>query len=196
MKKIAFMLQKGGVGKTTLAIHTACALAHLGHETLLVDMDPQGSILAWYEHAKNLPDALTVSTAQRAVDLDQVEGYEYVIIDTPGRLSADVLKHCDVVILPIVPGPLEVWAAADSVKLVKEQHAKTPSLRAAIVVNRLQLNTRLSKEIFTVLKGYGVPIIPNPVRNLTTYGLALAEGSYTLNAEIRTFVTNLKKLSK
>lgn len=196
MRKIAFVLQKGGVGKTTLAIHGACALAALGHKTLLVDMDPQGSILAWYEHAQNLPEALTVATAESAADLDQLSGFKYVIVDTPGRLTSAVLEHCDAVVLPIVPGPLEVWAAADSVELVKAQHAKNASFRAAIVVNRLQTNTRLSKEIFDVIKGYKVPVMPSPVRHLTEYALSLAKGGYTLNEEIKTFAKNLIKLSK
>ncbi len=196
MRRIAFVLQKGGVGKTSLSIHSACALAELGHKTLLVDLDPQGSILAWFEHAQNLPSALSVSKAESAADLDEVSGFKYVIIDTPGRLTAAVLSHCDAVVLPIVPGPLEVWAAADSVQLVKDQQAKNPALKAAIVVNRMQPNTRLSKEIFDVIKGYELPLFPKAIGQRTAYAQSLASGSFTLNEEIRDFTKNLIKLSK
>lgn len=196
MRRIAFVQQKGGVGKTSLAIHGACALADLGHKTLLVDMDPQGSIVTWYEHATELPDKLSVSTCDSAQALDELSGFSYVIIDTPGRLSAAVLAHCEAVVLPVVPSPLDIWAAADSVELVKEQKVKTPTLRAALVVNRMQLNTRLGREIFDVIKGYELPLFPRPVKQRTVYATTLASGSYAKTDEMVDFAKNLIKMSK
>ncbi|OYW96387.1 MAG: chromosome partitioning ATPase [Pseudomonadales bacterium 32-61-5] len=196
MRRIAFVQQKGGVGKTSLAIHGACALADLGHKTLLVDMDPQGSIVAWYEHASDLPNKLSVSTCDSAHALDDLTGFSYVIIDTPGRLSAAVLAHCEAVVLPIVPSPLDIWAAADSVALVKAQKAKTPSLRAALVVNRMQQNTHLGREVFEVIKGYELPLFPKAVRQRTIYATSLATGGYAKTEEMTDFAKNLIKLSK
>jgi chromosome partitioning protein len=196
MRRIALIQQKGGVGKTSLAIHGACTLADLGHSVLLVDMDPQGSILAWYEHATTLPEKLSVSTCDSAENLDGLSGFSYVIIDTPGRLSASVLAHCDAVVLPVVPSPLDIWAAADSVHLVKEQQAKNPGLKAALVVNRMQLNTRLGREIFEVIKGYEMPLFSKPVKQRTAYATTLASGSYAKTEEITDFAKNLIKMSK
>lgn len=196
MRRIAFIQQKGGVGKTSLAIHSACALADLGHSVLLVDMDPQGSIIAWYEHATDLPDKLSVSTCDSAQALDDLSGFSYVIIDTPGRLSASVLAHCEAVVLPVVPSPLDIWAAADSVELVKAQQAKEPGLRAALVVNRMQQNTRLGREVFEVIKGYELPLFPKAVRQRTAYATSLATGSYAKTEEMTDFAKNLIKLSK
>lgn len=196
MKKIAFVQQKGGVGKTSLAIHSACTLALMGHKTLLVDLDPQGSIVSWYENAVSLPEKLSVSMCESAKDLDEVSGFSYVIIDTPGRLSAAVLNHCNAVVLPVAPSPLDVWAVADSVKLVKDQQEKTPSLRAAFVVNRMQPNTRLGREIFDIIKGYELPLIDKPVRQRTAYATSLATGSFEKNEEMTEFAKNLIKLSK
>lgn len=195
MRRIAYVQQKGGVGKTSLAIHSACTLAAGGHKTLLVDMDPQGSILAWYEHASALPDKLTVSTCESAKDLDDLTGYSFVIIDTPGRLSAAVLPHCDLVVLPVAPSPLDIWAAADSVQLVKDAQAKHPGLKAAMAVNRAQHN-RLSREIFEVIDGYGLPLIPQAIRQLTAYATSLASGGYEKTAEMQDFAKTLIKMSK
>lgn len=196
MKRIAFVQQKGGVGKTSLAIHSACTIADMGKSVLLVDMDPQGSIVAWYDSATSLPEKLSVSVCDSASDLDELKGFDYVIIDTPGRLSAAVLAHCEDVVLPVVPSPLDIWAAADSVHLVKEQREKTPGLRAALVVNRMQMNTRLGREIFDVIKGYGLPLFPAPIRQRTVYATTLASGSYAKTDEIKVFAKNLIKLSK
>ena len=197
MRRIAFVQQKGGVGKTSMAIHSACTLAEMGHKTLLVDMDPQGSILAWYDQATALPDKLSVSTCDQAAALDDISGFTYVIIDTPGRLSAAVLQHCDVVVMPIVPSPLDIWAAADSVQLIKDFQAKNPGgLRAALMVNRMQSNTRLSREVFDVIKGYGLQLIKKPVRQRTAYATSLAQGRFEKNEEMRDFARNLIAVSK
>lgn len=196
MRRIAFVQQKGGVGKTSLAIHSACTLAFLGHKTLLVDMDPQGSILAWYEQASSLPEKLTVSVCENARDLDDLSGYSYVIIDTPGRLSAAVLPHCEAVVLPVAPSPLDIWAVADSVQLVKDFRATHPSLKAALMVNRMQPNTRLSREVFDVIKAYELPLIPKPVGQRTAYATSLAQGGFEKNEEMQEFAKNLIKLSK
>ncbi len=196
MRRIAFVQQKGGVGKTSLAIHSACTLALQGHKTLLVDMDPQGSILAWYDQATSLPEKLTVSTCESAKDLDDLSGYSYVIIDTPGRLSAAVLPHCEAVVLPVAPSPLDVWAVADSVQLVKDFQAQHPNLKAALMVNRMQPNTRLSREIFDVIKGYGMPLISKPIGQRTAYATSLAKGGFEKNEEMQEFAKNLIKLSK
>jgi chromosome partitioning protein len=195
MRRIAFVQQKGGVGKTSLAIHAACTLADMGYKTLLVDMDPQGSILAWYDQATGLPEKLSVSTCDQAAALDDLAGFTYVIIDTPGRLSAAVLPHCEAVILPITPSPLDIWAAADSVQLIKDFQSKKP-LSAALMVNRMQANTRLSREVFEVIKGYGLPLIKKPVRQRTAYATSLAQGSFEKNEEMRDFARNLISMSK
>lgn len=196
MRRIGFVQQKGGVGKTSLAIHSACTLALLGHKTLLVDMDPQGSIVAWYEQATSLPEKLSVSMCESAKDLDDLSGFSYVIIDTPGRLSAAVLPHCEAVVLPVAPSPLDVWAVADSVQLVKNHQAQRPALKAALMVNRMQPNTRLSREIFDVIKGYELPLIPQPVRQRTAYATSLANGGFEKNEEMQVFAQNLIKMSK
>jgi len=196
MRRIALVQQKGGVGKTSLAIHAACNLAAMGNSVLLVDMDQQGSIVAWYDNASSMPDKLSVSVCNRAEDLDDLEGFDYAIIDTPGRLSAAVLAHCEAVVLPVVPSPLDIWAAADSVHLVKEQQAKTPTLKAALVVNRMQTNTRLGREVFEVIQGYELPLFPRPVRQRTVYATTLATGNYAKTEEMIDFCKSLIKLSK
>ncbi len=196
MRRIAFVQQKGGVGKTSLAIHVACNLADLGHKTMLVDMDPQGSIVAWYDQATALPKNLAVSACENAKDLDDISGYSYVVIDTPGRLSAAVLPHCEAVVLPVTPSPLDIWAVADSVQLVKDFKQKKPGLKAALMVNRMQQNTRLSREVFDVIKGYELPLIPSPVRQRTAYATKLAQGGFEKNEEMQIFAKNLIKLSK
>ena len=151
MIKIAFIQQKGGSGKTTMCIHAACALAER-HKVALVDLDTQGSIAAWHEHISAQPKNLDVFVAGKAKDLGELSGYDYVIVDTKGELSAEVLPFVDVVLLPCQPSPLDVWAAADSVQLCRDYIEKiNPKLKAALVVSRLLPNTLLGKEIKELL---------------------------------------------
>lgn len=202
--RFVFMQQKGGAGKTTLAINTACELATQGHKTILVDLDPQGSIIEWFAHAQHqLPEKLTVAQANSPADLDNLEGFKYIVIDTAGRLSADALPLADVVLIPISPSPLDVWAAADTVALVKGfQEKKNAGLKAAIVINRVQRQTVLGKESADVLKGYGLPVLKQQVGQRAVFLSSLAKGKSAISTageartEVQGLVKELLKFSK
>jgi chromosome partitioning protein len=120
---IAVLLQKGGSGKTTLAVNLA---AHLeGRRTLVVDMDRQASALDWSAARQDgsTLDRLAVVKADRAIALPRfkeiVRGYEYVFLDGPPRLG-DVTQSAavaaDVAVLPIQPGPFDSWAVAETLE--------------------------------------------------------------------------------
>ncbi len=174
MKKIGMVTQKGGAGKSTSAIALAGALAQK-HRVALVDLDPQRSCVKWSSIA-TLPASLEVFGADSVADLKHLKGFDFVVIDTAGKLAADVLPHLDLALLPSAPSVFDVWAVADSVELIKAHQQHRPGLKAALFVNKLKANTRLGKEVTEALNGLGIDVLDVTLGDRAAYPTAIAEG--------------------
>lgn len=174
MKKIGFVTQKGGAGKSTSAVTLAGALAQK-HRVALVDFDPQGSIARWIAVAK-LPKSLEIFAADRISDLKALEGFDYAVIDTKGELSADALPALDLALVPCLPSLFDIWSTADSIEVMKAHQNVRPEFRIALYVNCLDETTILSREITEALNGYDLPVVPIPLHDWTGYPNAIARG--------------------
>jgi chromosome partitioning protein len=169
MLTVAVLQQKGGSGKTTLAINLAAA-AHLdGGRALVVDMDRQASAFDWSAARQDGSplDGLAVVKADKAMALPRFKeiarGYDYVFLDGPPRLG-DVTQSAavaaDVAVLPIQPGPFDFWAVAETLESldqadqIREQLGRPP-IRRVFVLNRASTNTRLAREAEAELRKAG-----------------------------------------
>lgn len=113
---ISLVNQKGGVGKTTVAINLACGLALRDFSVLLTDCDPQGSVLQWHSIQNH-----TFLSVERLVQ--QFDGqsfrkrsskYDYVVVDAPpamGDITVSVLDAADLVLIPVGPSALDLWSS-------------------------------------------------------------------------------------
>jgi len=174
MKRIGFVTQKGGGGKSTSALALASALSKKG-TVAIIDLDRQESLAKWYKMAAAVP-GLEVFVAKKPEELKTLSGYDYAIIDTAGVLSADVLPYLDVVLVPVVPSVFDVWAMADSIDLIKAHQSHRPELKAALFVNRLQPTTKLGREVVEALKAYEMPILRSVLHHRTAYPTCIAQG--------------------
>jgi len=125
MQTIALIAQKGGVGKTTLAIHLATAFAATGKNTLLLDLDPQASAAEWNDHrADETPAVLSIQPSRLTKVLEEakVMGADVVILDTAPHSESTALeaaKAADLILVPCQPTIMDLRAMSKTVELLK-----------------------------------------------------------------------------
>jgi len=162
---VALTNSKGGVGKSTLAVHLAAWWKEQGAEVALVDADAQGSSSVWLREAA---PAIPLFRLQTPDDLlEQVPQlrtrFEHLIIDGPAGLSEvtrAILLVADLALLPCGPSVLDLRAAHEAIRVVKQAHAiRQGPPRAVLVPNKLQVQYRLSRELLETVKSLGVPTV-------------------------------------
>ena len=115
--------QKGGAGKSTLAMHLAAAA---DVRTVLLDMDPQQTLARWWQSREADTPALAQTTiGQLSTKLEALsaEGYELCVIDTPPAVSASiaaVIASADLVLIPVRPSPADLWAVGATIEIARK----------------------------------------------------------------------------
>lgn len=179
---ISILNQKGGTGKTTLAVNMTREYTKRSFKTLLVDSDSQGSALRWHEESGGeLIDltCLPVTTLDKDV-IKFKDRYERIIIDGIPRVSpltVCAIKASDVVLIPVQPSLYDIWATEDLVRLVQERIEITEGkLKAAFVVSRNIVGTILSKKIRSQLLTIGLPVFTHRTCQRQEYAKSIQEG--------------------
>jgi chromosome partitioning protein len=181
MSIIALVGNKGGAGKTTLAVNLAAGLARQD-SVAVIDADPQGSALQWRAIAG---DASAPPVAAAEPDLQRqamrlLRDYRCVVIDCPPSVHAPqtgaVLGFGDLALIPVQPSPMDLWASVHIEKSIEDAHRLNPSLRTLLVINQLEPRTTLSRLVRDALSEIAFPVADTAVRRRAVYRASALQG--------------------
>lgn len=154
---------KGGVGKTTIAVHLATWLAEQGHNVAFVDSDVQGSSSVWLKEAApgiKIFRLLTAEDVLAQLPVIRTQA-DYVVADGPAGLSevTRALFYCsDLAVLPCGPSILDLRALIDADNVIaKIQEIREGLPRISVIPNKIQPKYRLSKDLLHYLKAEDIP---------------------------------------
>jgi len=151
---IAVSNQKGGVGKTTVAVNLAACFAAADLDVLVVDADPQASALAWKaQRPDTLPpvQAIGLPTDNLHKEVPDLAGrYDVVIIDAGGQITQSAraaVVAADFVVVPTLPSPPDVASTEEFFEAVVDVARTFKDLGAAVLLNQVQRGTRLAGQV-------------------------------------------------
>lgn len=182
---VALLNQKGGVGKTTLALHLAGQWAAKGKRVLVVDADPQGSALDWSEQRAREGLARLFGVVGLARDLlhrelpEAASGYDHIVIDGPPRVAGiarSALIATDLVLIPATPSPMDGWASAEMLRLLAEARVYRPTLPARLLLNRCATRTIIARETAESLADHDPPALAAHVGQRVVFADAARSG--------------------
>lgn len=182
MKAVAVLARKGGTGKSTIAIHMAVLAEASGQRVIFFDLDPQGSLSAWWQTREAETPTLVQTDARRLPELLKAaadQGYGLAVVDTPPAVTFDtalVAQAVDLVLIPLRPSILDIYAVASTVDVVAS--AKTAAL---LVLNacppRGVVEASMTTEARRALSSLAAPIAETAIGQRVDYTRALNDGS-------------------
>jgi chromosome partitioning protein len=178
---ISLVNQKGGVGKTTLATNVSGCISARDHGVLLVDTDPQGSVVQW--QAINANAGFDVQHHPQPISRSDIRnwirGYEHLVIDVPpalGDIMMSILALSDLAIVPIGPSPLDIWSSKETVMLVKEAQRRNRNLKGRLLICRKIPRTRIGREAREAMEDYGMAVFDTEISQRIAYVQAMLAG--------------------
>lgn len=177
MYVVAVVGQKGGIGKTTIAIHLVVAATRAGHTALLIDLDPQASASKWSDIR---PDDSPVVISAHASRLRNVlekaaeQGVTFVILDTPPQLESpisDAAKVADLALIPCRPALFDIHAIEETVYRTLKENVPTH-----IVFNAVPARSSMLRQAKAVVADYNINIVPCTVGRRILFSHAVVDG--------------------
>ncbi len=174
--------RKGGAGKTTLAAHLGVAWAAMGYAVALIDTDPQASLTQWHQRREarriggqtGLGFAATTGWRVPGEIRRRARNCDILLIDSPASAGIEVrtvMKCAGLVVVPVQPSPVDVWATLRTLELA--QREQVPAL---LVLNRVPARASLTAAMREELSRYDVGLAATGIGNRVALAAAFCEG--------------------
>ena len=184
---ITLATSKGGAGKSTLARNLAAHWLNIGMKVVIIDADPQGSIINRHDPSGSLKDLTVIAEPEENVStlIEELKGkYNYIIVDTGGfrnRTTVRALISTDLAIIPLKPSSDDVAGAFETYNLIKELNS-TPErnslpIKYRMVITMSQQNTIISKHIRAELESLGYLTLKAEMYHRVAYPESVINGS-------------------
>ena len=202
-KVITISQQKGGTGKTTLAVHLALAFIKFHNfKVAIVDTDPQGSLGKWFmvRSEKKIPnDNLTFKTASlwgaQYESKTLKKDHDIVIIDTPPKIESDArpsIEASDLVLIPMTPSHVDFWATEGIIEIANKAKKKI-----MIQVNRANQRSKMVIKTNEYIKSINVPAVETIIGHRQIYASSMGEGKTAMEKQKKgKAAEEIKKLSE
>ena len=202
-KVITICQQKGGTGKTTLAVHLALAFAKLHNlKIAIIDTDPQGSLGKWFvvrTEKKVSNENLTFKTASlwgaQYESKTLKKDHDIVIIDTPPKIESDArpsIEAADLVLIPMTPSHVDFWATEAIIDIAKKAEKKI-----FIQINRANERSKLVKKTYEYINSINVKSTNTLIGHRQIYASSMGEGKTAIEKQRKSnAVEEIKKLSE
>jgi chromosome partitioning protein len=178
MRTIALISQKGGVGKTTLAIHLATAFVAAGYNTLVLDLDPQASAAEWKDsRAAETPPVMAIPPARlsKVIEHSLAIGTDVLILDTAPHsegTALDASRAADLILVPCQPSIMDLRALRKTASLL--EHAKKPTYA---VLNGVSPHTTVADEAAkAITEQFKLDVSPIRMGDRVAYNRCLISG--------------------
>lgn len=177
---------KGGVSKTTTAVHLAVMLERAGRKTLLIDGDPQASAAswaAWRRETNFAPSPTTTCLAGKAIFSEGkalAEGFEDVVVDAGGRDSIGLrsaLLLAQRAIIPVGASNLDAAAMTDLLEVVELARDYNPDLDVRVLLTRIDPRTKDAAEMLAFLQDQNLQVLASKICERVAFRRAIGEGA-------------------
>lgn len=176
---------KGGVGKSTLAVHLACWAHDRGFRTAVLDTDKQRSSSQWIAECEPEITIRTADTPEDCLSEAKIlsKSHDLIVADGPAGLddvSRTLLILADLAILPLTPSILDLRSVQQATSILKfAQGINKGKPEGRIVLNKMRTRDNISRELKQAAPGLGVAVAKQTIRDLQAYRDAAQQGSVT-----------------
>jgi chromosome partitioning protein len=179
MPIIAVANGKGGVGKSTVAINIAGAIAKISEPILLIDADPQGTVSDWSKSRQDLSETKRVhkklevptspwSSGDLAAKLaSSAQSFTFTIIDcgpANDKTMRTAFAICDFAIIPVTPSPFDIRSVKKTIDMLREgQVSASIQIQPFLLISKKIVGTTLGREANQVLVTFNIPILKTEI---------------------------------
>jgi chromosome partitioning protein len=207
-KVITVCNQKGGSGKTTIAMQLGGTLSLRGKKVLIIDGDEQNSAVEWAALAptENPFPARVVNLWKAGKKIHQeikkyIEDHDFIIIDCPPAAESPIAKSALIVshlaLVSFIPGALDMLAAVRIRETIEDAMILNQNLISLLVINRVELGTKLSQTVINMIPNFGMPVAKTMLHKRVHYGESVLMGCvvHALKKKAKDAVEEIEQLA-